>query len=304
MLYTVDAVGALIGTASGFAPGWSKDSAKRALQAAFEWAETEADTNFPRKRVVAFTRQRAEAEGKYIEVEQQRKEVETELDRLHSRQRSMDAARHAYDEMARSGLFSDAELAAPSKTGAMAEEHLQLAETRLEEHQRRVAAETALYARWNAFLSENGRHANPGSLADEIEAAKRTATDGLEQARRNQKDAERRRNGISANLQAETRRLQQSADALNRITAERRLAQKFAELFPGEAVAGLLERVKRELREASDQKARLESRIAAAAGPLRQLAAFRAVFPRSERGRGVNQARKAPGRDGRDLCRT
>lgn len=191
----------------------------------------------------------------------------------------MDAARHAYDEMARSGLFSDAELAAPSRTGALAEEHLQLTETRLEEHQRRVAAETALYARWNAFLSENGCDANPGSLADEIEAAKRTATDGLEQARRNQKDAERKRNGISANLQAETRRLQQSADALNRITAERRLAQKFAELFPDEAVAGLLERVKRELREASDQKARLESRIAAAAGPLRQLAAFRAVFP-------------------------
>ena len=279
MLYTVDAAGALIGTASGFAPGWSKDTAKRALEAAFEWAEAEADTNFPRKRAVALTRQRAEAERKYIEVEQQRKEVETELDRLHSRQRSMDAARHAYDEMARSGLFSDAELAAPSKTGALAEEHLQLAETRLEEHQRRVAAETALYARWNAFFSENGRDANPGSLADEIEAAKRTATDGLEQARRNQKDAERRRNGISASLQAETRRLQQSADALNRITAERRLAQKFAELFPGEAVAGLLERVKRELREASDQKARLELQIAAAAGPLRQLAAFRAVFP-------------------------
>jgi hypothetical protein len=115
MLYTVDAADALIGTASGFAPGWSKDSAGQALRAAFEWAETEADTNFPRKRVVAFARQRTEAEGKYVEVERQRKEVETELDRLHSRQRSMDAARHAYDEMARSGLFSDAELAASSR---------------------------------------------------------------------------------------------------------------------------------------------------------------------------------------------
>ncbi len=279
VLYTIDAAGALIGTMSTFAPGWSKDSAQRALRAAFEWAEAEADTNFARKRVVVFARQRVAADGKYVEVEQQRKEVDTELDLLHSRQRSMDAARHAYDEMARSGLFSDADLAAPSKTGAMAEQHLQLAETRLEDHQGRVAAETALYARWNAFLSENGRDANPGSLADEIEAAKRTATDGLEQARRNQKDAERRRNGISANLQAETRRLERSADDLNRITAERRVAQKFVELFPGEAVAGLLERVKRELREASDQKARLESRIAAAAGPLRQLAAFRAVFP-------------------------
>lgn len=279
MLYAVDAVGALIGATSGFAPGWSKDSAQRALQAAFKWAEAEADTNFARKRVVAFARQKAEADGKYVAVEQQRKEVDTELDDLHSRQRSMDAARHAYDEMARSGLFSDADLAAPSKTGAMAEGHLQLAETRLEAHQGRVAAETALYARWNTFLSENGRDANPGSLADEIEAAKRTATDGLDQARRNQKDAERRRNEIAANLQAETRRLHQSAEDLNRITAERRVALKFAELFPGEAVAGLLERVKRELREASDQKARLESRITAAAAPLRQLAAFRALFP-------------------------
>ncbi|MBV5268787.1 MAG: hypothetical protein JZU55_01270, partial [Afipia sp.] len=279
VLYTVDAASALIGATSAFATGWSKDSAQRALRAAFEWAEAEADTNFSRKRVVAFARQKAEADEKYVEAERQRKEVDAELDGLHSRQRSMDAARHAHDEMARSGLFSDAELAAPSKTGAMAEEHLQLAETRLEEHQRRVAADTASHARWNAFLSENGREANPGSLADEIEAAKRTATDGLDQARRNQKDAERRRKGISENLQAETRRLQQSADALNRITAERRLAQKFAELFPREAVAGLLERVKRELREASDQKARLESRIAAAAGPLRQLATFRAIFP-------------------------
>lgn len=279
MLYTVDAANNLVATASSFAPGWSKDSAVRALRAAFEWAETEADTNFPRKRVTAFTRQRAEATQKYGEVEQQRKQVETELDRLHSRQRSIDAARHAYDEMARSGLFSDTDLAAPAKTGALAEVHSQLAETRLEEHQGRVAADTALYARWNAFLSENGRDANPGLLADEIEAAKRTATDGLEQARRNQKDAERKRNGISSNLQAETRRLQQSEDALKRITAERRLAQKFAELFPGEAVAGLLERVKRELREASDQKARLESRVASSAGPLRQLAAFRSVFP-------------------------
>jgi hypothetical protein len=279
MLYAIDSACALIGTASDFAPGWSKETAKRALEAAFDWAEAEADTNFPRKRVTTLTRQKAEAERKYTEAEQQRKEVETELDRLHARQRSMDAARHAYDEMARSGLFSDAELAAPSKTGALAEEHLQLAETRLEEHQRRVAAETALYARWKAFLSENGHGANPGSQADEIEAAKRTATDGLEQARRNQKDAERRRNGISAELQAETRRLRQSEEALDRIETERRLAHKFSELFPGEAVAGLLERVKRELREASDQKARLESRIAAAAAPLQQLVAFRAVFP-------------------------
>lgn len=279
VLYAVEAAGVLIGTASGFAPGWSKDTAQRAMRAAFEWAGVQADTNFARKCVAAFARQKSEADGKYEEVEQQRKKVDAELDALHSRQRSMDAARHAYDEMARSGLFSDTELAAPSKTGAMAEQLLQLAESRLEEHQGRVAAETALYARWNAFLSENGRDANPGSLADEIEAAKRTATDGLDQARRNQKDAERRRSQIAANLQAETRRSQQSADALNRITAERRLAQKFAELFPGEAVGGLLERVKRELREASDQKARLESRIAAAAGPLRQLAAFRALFP-------------------------
>ncbi|GKQ53567.1 hypothetical protein [Bradyrhizobium sp. Ce-3] len=278
-LYGDDAAVALIATASGFAPGWSKDSALRALGAAFEWAETEADTNFSRKQVVAFDRQRAEAGRKYAQAEGQRKEVEKELEGLHSRQRSMDAARHAYDEMARSGLFSDNDLAAPAKTGALAEEHFQLAEKRFEEHQQRFAADAALYGRWNAFLSENGRDANPGSLADEIEAAKRTATDGLEQARRNQKDAERKLNAITRDLQTETRRQQQSEDALNRITTERRLAQKFAALFPGEAVPGLLERVKRELREASDQKARLEARIAAAEGPLQQLAAFRAAFP-------------------------
>src|SRR5712671_6353666 len=36
MLYTVDAAIALIGTASGFAPGWSKDTAGQALRTAFE----------------------------------------------------------------------------------------------------------------------------------------------------------------------------------------------------------------------------------------------------------------------------
>jgi len=192
MLYTVDAAIALIGTTSGFAPGWSKDTAEQALRTAFEWAEAEADTNFPRKRVVVFARQRAEAEGKLrrsrAAAERRSRRNSTACIRANA---AWTRRGNAYDEMARSGLFSDAELAAPSKTGAMAEEHLQLAETRLEEHQRRVAAETILYARWNAFLSETAGRPNPGSLADEIEAAKRTATDALEQARRNQKDAER-----------------------------------------------------------------------------------------------------------------
>ncbi|MGK0668140.1 hypothetical protein, partial [Serratia marcescens] len=94
---------------------------------------------------------RAEATRQYGAAEQQRKEVEAELDGLNLHQRGMDAARHAYDEMARSGLFSDAELAAPARTGALAEEHSQLAETRLEEHQKRVATDSALYVRWTAF---------------------------------------------------------------------------------------------------------------------------------------------------------
>lgn len=279
VLYSSDLAVGLITTASSFAPGWSKDSALRTLQTAFEWAEAEADTNFPRKQVVSLTRQRDEGRRKYVEVEGQRKDVEGQLESLHSRQRSMDAARHAYDEMARSGFFSDSDLAAPAKTGALAEEHFQLAEKRFDEHQQRVAADTALYARWNAFLSENGRDANPGSLADEIEAAKRTAVDALEQARRNQKEAERKRSGITRDLQTETRRRQEIEAAVSRMAAERQQAQRFSVLFPAEAVPGLLERVKRELREASDQKARLEARIAAAEGPLRQLAAFRAAFP-------------------------
>lgn len=279
MLYGVDAAASLVATAPAFASAWSKDTGSRAVQASFEWAEAEADTNFPRKQVASFTRQRAEATRQYGAAEQQRKEVEAELDGLNLHQRGMDAARHAYDEMARSGLFSDAELAAPARTGALAEEHSQLAETRLEEHQKRVATDSALYVRWTAFLSENGRDANPGLLADEIEAAKRTATAGLDQARRDRKDAERKRNDTSAKLQSETRRQQQSEDALNRITAERDTARRFSDLFPGEAVTGLLERVKRELLEAREQKARLESQIAAAAEPLRQLAAFRIGFP-------------------------
>ncbi|MDA9420986.1 hypothetical protein [Bradyrhizobium sp. CCBAU 53380] len=278
-LYNSDAAAALIATAPSFAPGWSKEVALKSLRTAFEWAEAEADTNFPRKQVVSLTRQRDEGRRKYVEVEGQRKEVERQLENLHSRQRSMDAARHAYDEMARSGLFSDGELAAPAKTGALAEENFQLAEKRFDEHQQRVAAGTALYVRWNAFLSENGRDANPGSLADEIEAAKRTAVDALDQARRNQKEAERKRSGISRDLQTETRRRQEVENAVSRMAAERHQAQKFSALFPSEAVPGLLERVKRELREASDQKARLEARIAAAEGPLRQLDAFRAAFP-------------------------
>jgi hypothetical protein len=279
MLYTLDAAGALIETAQGFAPGWSRDLARQAVHGAFEWAETQVDTNFARKRLLAFRRQHAEAELKYNDADQQRRRVDLELDGLHSRQRSVDAARHAYDEMARSGFFSDGELATPSKTGTLADQSLHSAETRLEQHQNRAAADTAVYGRWNGFLLENGREADPGLLADEIESARRTATAGLEHARRLQKDAERRRNAASTSLQAETRRQQQMADALSLITAERRGAQRFAELFPGEPVAGLLERVKRELRETSDQRARLEQRITAAARPLRQLAAFRAAFP-------------------------
>jgi hypothetical protein len=278
-VYTAALAAALIETAPKFASGWSKDLAREALKAAFEWAEGEADTNFARKRVLDFRRQEVEAQRNYDKVEEERREVESALDRLQSRQRNMSAARHAYDHMARSGLFSDAELRSPARTGAEAEEYLRSAEGKLQAHQRRVAAGEVLYGRWNAFISENGRDANPGSLADEIEAAKRTANEGLLQARANQKDIERRRAAVLASVQSEKNRQQQITNALVSMTEERRLAQKFAELFPGEAVAGLLERVKRELKEGGEQKARLEEKIAAAVAPLRQLTAFRAAFP-------------------------
>ena len=278
-VYAGEVAATLIETAPKFVGGWSKDLARLALGAAFEWAQTEADTNFARKRVLEFRRQEVEAQQNYDKAEEERREVESALDRLQSRQRSMSAARHAYDDMARSGLFSDAELRSPAKTGAEAEEALRHAEGKLQAHQGRIAAGEVLYVRWNAFISENGRDSDPGSLADEIEAAKRTANEGLLQARFNQKGVEGRRAAILANVQSETRRQQEITSALASITEERRLAQRFAELFPGEAVAGLLERVKRELREASDQKARLEEKVSAATGRLRQLMAFRAAFP-------------------------
>jgi hypothetical protein len=269
----------LIESAPKFAVGWSKDLARQVLGAAFQWAESEADTNFARKRVLEYRREEIEAQQNYDKAEEERRKVEAALERLQSRQRNMSAARHAYDDMARSGLFSDAELRSPARTGAEAEEYLRSAEGKLQAHQRRVAAGEVLFGRWNAFISENGRDADPGFLADEIEAAKRTANEGLLQARANRKDAERRRAAVLANEQAEKDRQQKTANALAGMSEERRLAQKFSELFPGEAVAGLLERVKRELKEAGEQKARLEEKIAAAAGPLRQLTAFRAAFP-------------------------
>ena len=190
----------------------------------------------------------------------------------------MGAARHAYDAMARSGLFTDDELRVPEATGASAEQALQDCEEGHEKHLKKVAANEAIYQRWNAFVAESG-NSDPGQLADEIEATHRTASERLEAARRHKRDAEARRRGLDDSTNAARSRQRDVGRQIDNLIEPRRLAQRFAELFPGESLPGLLERVKRELTEARERKAGLTEKIANAEGPLGQLAAFRKVYP-------------------------
>ena len=235
---------------------WSKDQAREAVQKAFAWATSEADTNFARAKAQEAHKDAEAATAAYKKAEARSDVVEGELASLQARQRGMGAARHAYDAMARSGLFTDDELRVPEATGASAEQALQDCEEGHEKHLKKVAANEAIYQRWNAFVAESG-DSDPGQLADEIEATHRTASERLEAARRHKRDAEARRRGLDDSTNAARSRQRDVGRQIDNLIEPRRLEQRFAELFPGESLPGLLERVKRELAEARERKAGL-----------------------------------------------
>jgi hypothetical protein len=276
--YTASEVIQLIDAAPKMSKQWSKNQAHEAARKAFAWATTEADTNFARAKAEQAHKDAEAAAAAYKKAEARSEVIEGELASLQARQRGMDAARHAYDAMARSGLFTDDELRAPEVTGASAEQALLDAEASHEGHLSKVAANEPIFRRWKAFVGANG-DSDPGLLADEIEAAHRTANERLEAARRHKRDAEARRRGLDDRTHTARSRQRDVGRQIENLIEPRRLAQRFAELFPGESFPGLLERVKRELTEARERKARLTEKIANAEGPLGQLAAFRKAYP-------------------------
>lgn len=277
--YREDAAAALIRNAPRFAEGWTKESAERAIHHAFAWALDKADTNFSRRKVAILDEELKVARDELTKAETELGQLETALEELQRKRSSMDAARYAYDEMARSGFFSAAELQAPQETGKAIATALTSAEKALHNHIDATGQHRATYVKWQRFINENGEDADPGRMADALEAAQRAARDLLNEARSTRSKLEVKRNELDKLIGAEQRRQSDVAKIIDRFDEPRQGAARFAELFPGEEVIGLLERVKRELRDASNRHAELQGFLQASEEQLQKLEAFRAAYP-------------------------
>lgn len=275
---------ALVDTAPRFADGWSREAALRAVNHALDWAAEKADTNFARRELITLETAIAAAESELRDAEKQLTDLDGELEKLNNKRVSMDAARHAYAEMAGSGLFSGEELRAPVATGQVIQTSLNATEARLHEHLQKTGRHETTFGKWQRFVNEQGGEANPAIMADGLESNNRTSTTVLQAARQRKQGIDVKLKGLDAQLKAGVRRQNDLAGQIDRLTEPRQFAARLEELFPGERLDGLLDGVKRELTEAKSRQAQLKQVIVSNEKPLQQLASFREAYPSANPG--------------------
>lgn len=168
-LYSRESSLALLKIATNFTRDWTREKAVDVVTQAFDWVETNADTNPAR----ALTKQlKADMDGKSRErtrLSDKYQEHQTEKEDLITEQTQVGAQQAEYRRMADSGLFTPVELESPADTGVMVSQEMATSNQQLEAHKDKVRRLMAVYEDWQSFVREHGEGIKPADLAAQLE---------------------------------------------------------------------------------------------------------------------------------------
>jgi hypothetical protein len=276
--YDREGVTSLLRRTETFLPDVNRDSAIKAVEAAFAWALEQADTNPARlkKNVLELDikAKMAERDDAIVIVQT----LSKEKTRLITEQQEVGEQQAEYRRMQRSGAFSPEELAAPEWTGRQTADEVKTAELSLKEHERCVARREEVHLNFQKFIEQYGPDSNPEEILQELITAESTAREKNVVLQERRGTYARKRSA----LQSEVRNVRDAHNALkgrlDDASESMHQALYFDKIFPGEAPKGLEQQVVAELKAAGEEIHRLEKARSRLANAVEDIRVFRERF--------------------------
>lgn len=270
---------------TSWADGWTRDSAKRALNLGHEYRRQEGDTNLFRHRLAEIHQVLATNRQDQVETETARDSAEKQLIDLNSRIESLQADEHELSQIRASGLFTGAELSDLATLATATRMALSTAIAAREAHERRHVA-LAQDRQKFATASTVWPDIPPGAVLEQLVEAVDLASDDADGAKTRRQDADlAEQETAKARQQAETAYEQEEREKA-KLDAMIEPVERFERAFPGESPVGLEMRVQADYDEAQSTLGKTKGDISKAheeQGNLLKLEPswrdFRASFP-------------------------
>lgn len=276
--YDLDNTILILTSTENFLPIWNKDNAVAFVQAIFEWATANADTNPAR-----ILKNSVETERSLKTAERDR--LMDTIGGLHNEkvvlleeQKQVREQHAEYQRMKESGLFTSEELSVPAKTAGEVAEELSHAKDALTKHDQMVAKREEVYAEWQAFSVEHGESVTPENILNKLQEAESSARSMCEGLKKQRGEYASLSKSLKAAASAAREKNEKLAARVAEADVTAPLAQRFGELFPGESPQGLDRKVIAERDAARLEKSELENELASFANMLKDLAEFRRRF--------------------------
>lgn len=274
--YNYDAAISLLSATENFLPEWDKTIALQAVEKAFEWAKAEADTNPAR-----LLRRRIQGELKNLVSEQtslldRLSELIRESVDLREEQKYVGENLAEYQRMSNSGLFSEAELAEPQKTGEAAANALNEAKKARDEHLKAVSRHENIFKQWQKFIDEYGHDSDPGQVLLSVEQAKDEAKKEVDRLGKQITVKASERQNLHVTISAARETFQLLDKRYNQALKTKPSLDRFRELFPDvKSPEGLDSVVVKDRDQARKEKTSKEKQLTQLADSLEDLNEFR-----------------------------
>lgn len=261
-----------------FLPEWDKPCSIDAVQKAFEWASSHADTNPARLQQNTIENERNRNKAEHAKIINTMESLSQEKTQLLQEQQQIDEHQSEFRRMQSSGLFKPEEMVAPEQTGQLVKDKKTKADRALSEHIQHAASLESVYRDWQEFTKEHGESVTPDKVLSEL-LAQEAAVKGVCE------DIKSKRSSLTGqrkSLKATVSTLRESLNILTvRVESAKNsasAAEQFAILFPGQSPVGLDKQVTIERDVAHSEKNRIENDIAHLANMAKDLFEFRSRF--------------------------
>lgn len=272
--YDLENTSRVLASTDNFLPRWTKEDAVAFVQAVFEWARADADTNPARivKNGVGAERS--------LKVAERDRLMET-IAGLHNEklalleeQTKLREQQAEYQRMKESGLFTSEELTLLTKTAGEVAEKLSSAKDDLVKHDQKVAKLETVYNEWQAFSAEHGDSVTPETILNKLQEAESTARSLCEGLKKQRGEFGLIAKSLKAAASAAREKYEKLSVRLAEAEVTAPLAQRFGELFPGESPEGLDRKVISDRDAARQEKSKYENDLASLTNMLKDISEF------------------------------
>ncbi|BDB27322.1 hypothetical protein CTP10_R47270 [Cupriavidus sp. P-10] len=252
-------------------------SVAAALNTAFDWAEANADTNPARLEKARLDIQREEASVEHEALQREGTALTREAEELRGQLSEINAQQAEYARMLASGLFTEAEMRQPLKTGQRVGEVLSEAEEKLGTHRVKMAEQTDSFEKWQEFVAEHGDDAQPKAVLERLGDAYETAQAQAFDAKITKDTASEAAENARLEEKAATAALKEISDRTGKLEDLAPRVGVFRSVFGDESPDGLADRVKAVLAAARYRDAEIHTQRTRMREGLEALAAFEAA---------------------------